>query len=116
MLEAAKASPRVLASPEPMVWLKGFGERAVEFDVRVWISDPEAGVGSVQGDILTRIWDLFRENGITLPYPPRDIPIRSFPKDMTMPRAVTTPSCGPRFSVKRPRFSPACARNRRGTR
>src|SRR3546814_19409971 len=63
MLEAAKASPRVLASPEPMVWLKGFGERAVEFDVRVWISDPEAGVGSVQGDILTRIWDLLRENG-----------------------------------------------------
>src|SRR3546814_7053015 len=87
MLETAKASPRVLASPEPMVWLKGFGERAVEFDVRVWISDPEAGVGSVQGDVLTRIWDLFRENGITLPYPQRDIHIRSFPKDMTMPRA-----------------------------
>ncbi len=85
MLEAAKACPRVLPSPEPLVWLKDFGDRAVEFDIRVWISDPEAGIGNVQGDILSRIWDLFRENGISLPYPQRDIHIRSLPEGVTLP-------------------------------
>lgn len=80
MLEAAKAVPRVLKTPEPVVWLKTFGDRAVEFDLRVWISDPEGGIGNVQGDILMRIWDMFREHGIGLPYPQRDIHIKTLPE------------------------------------
>lgn len=85
MIEAAHACPRVLAMPEPIVWLKAFGERSVEFDLRVWISDPEGGIGNVQGDILQRIWDLFHENGIGLPYPQRDIHIRSLPEGAPVP-------------------------------
>src|SRR3546814_9594515 len=68
MLEAARACPRVLSTPEPLVWIRAFGERSVEFDIRVWISDPEAGIGNVQGDILLRVWELFKEHGIGLPY------------------------------------------------
>lgn len=79
MLEAAKASPRVLTTPEPVVWLKEIGESAVVFDLRVWVSDPEAGIGNVRGDILLRIWDLFKANGVRFPYPQRDIHIRTFP-------------------------------------
>lgn len=79
MLEAAKASPRVLSNPEPVVWLKDIGESSVIFDLRVWVSDPEAGIGNVRGDILLRIWDLFKANGIGFPYPQRDIHIRTLP-------------------------------------
>src|SRR3546814_2231911 len=32
MLEAARACPRVLSTPEPLVWIRAFGERPVEFD------------------------------------------------------------------------------------
>ena len=85
MLEAARAVPRVLKTPEPVVWLKAFGDRAVEFDLRVWISDPEGGIGNVQGDILMRIWDMFREHGIGLPYPQRDIHIRTMPAGVELP-------------------------------
>src|SRR3546814_2662952 len=63
MLEAARACPRVLSTPEPLVWIRAFGERSVEFDIRVWISDPEAGIGNVQGDILLRVWELFKAHG-----------------------------------------------------
>jgi small-conductance mechanosensitive channel len=80
MIQAATECSRVLTSPSPNVWLRSFGERGVEYDVLVWISDPEQGVGNVQSDILGRIWRLFREHGIRLPLPQRDIHIKSWPR------------------------------------
>jgi small-conductance mechanosensitive channel len=79
MIEAATAATRVLARPAPNVWLRGFGERSVEYDILVWISDPEQGVGNVQSDILNRLWRLFKDNGIEIPFPQRDVHIRSMP-------------------------------------
>lgn len=71
MLDAARESPRVLRNPAPNVWLTSFGESRVEHDILVWISDPEGGIGSVKSDVLGRVWQLFRDNGITIPYPQR---------------------------------------------
>ena len=71
MLRAAQESPRVLRNPKPNVWLTGFGENRVEHDILVWISDPEGGVGNVKSDVLNRLWLLFRDNGISIPYPQR---------------------------------------------
>ena len=79
MLKAATDSPRVLDNPKPVVWMTGFGENAVNFEIRVWISDPESGLGNMTGDVLTRVWKLFKENGIEFPYPQRDIHVRSWP-------------------------------------
>lgn len=79
MIEAAGASPRVLQSPKPVVWLRGFGDSSVDHEILVWISDPEAGVGNVQSEILNRLWDLFKENDVEIPFPQRDIHIKSLP-------------------------------------
>jgi small-conductance mechanosensitive channel len=73
MLRAAQESPRVLRNPKPNVWLTAFGENRVDHDILVWISDPEGGVGNVKSDVLNRLWLLFREHGITIPYPQRVI-------------------------------------------
>ena len=73
MLRAAQESPRVLSNPKPNVWLTSFGDSRVEHDILVWISDPESGVGSVRSDVLNRLWILFREHGVTIPYPQRVI-------------------------------------------
>ncbi|WP_380876304.1 hypothetical protein ACFB49_08120 [Sphingomonas sp. DBB INV C78] len=73
MIQAAKESRRVLPVPEPSVWLLSFGERGLEHDIMVWILDPEQGVGNVQSDILNRLWVLFREHQIGLPYPQQDV-------------------------------------------
>lgn len=83
MLRAALESPRVLRSPKPNVWLTAFGENRVEHDILVWISDPESGVGNVKSDVLGRLWLLFREHGITIPYPQRVI---HAPRDVTPPQ------------------------------
>jgi small-conductance mechanosensitive channel len=79
MIEAAKASRRVLQSPEPRVWLRAFGESSVDHEILVWISDPEGGVGNVQSEILNRVWELFKENNVSLPFPQRDIHIKDWP-------------------------------------
>jgi small-conductance mechanosensitive channel len=79
MLKAAKDSPRVLDSPRTNVWLTAFGEKGVEHEILAWISDPESGVGNVKSDVLNRLWLLFKEAGIAIPYPVRDVRVREWP-------------------------------------
>lgn len=73
MVETAKANPRILTDPEPVVWITAFGERAIEHELRYWISDPEAGLGNIQGEVFLTIWDRFKEAGIRVPYPRTDV-------------------------------------------
>jgi small-conductance mechanosensitive channel len=77
MLRAAAESPRVLDSPKPNVWLTAFGQSGVEHEILAWISDPEGGVGSVRSDVLNRLWWLFKEHGIEIPFPQREVHIRT---------------------------------------
>jgi len=80
MIEAATGARRVLQTPSPKVWLTAFGESSVDHEILVWIEDPEAGIGSVRSEILNRLWVLFRENGIELPFPQRDIRVKEWPE------------------------------------
>lgn len=79
MIQAASESKRVLKSPRPNVWLLEFGDSSVNHEIMVWISDPEAGVGNVQSEILNRLWILFKENGIEIPFPQRDLHVKEWP-------------------------------------
>lgn len=85
MVEAATKAARVLQDPAPSVWLKGFGDSSVDHDILAWIADPELGVGNVRSDILNRIWRLFAENGIEIPFPQRDIHIKSGAPPLPVP-------------------------------
>jgi small-conductance mechanosensitive channel len=82
MVRAASESPRVLDSPKPGVWLKDFGDNSVDHEILAWISDPESGVGNVRSDVLNRLWWLFKEHDIGLPYPQRDVHIKSIPEGL----------------------------------
>ncbi|MFP5408266.1 MAG: mechanosensitive ion channel family protein, partial [Gammaproteobacteria bacterium] len=75
--EAAKINPRVLEDPAPTSRLIAFGDSGIELELRVWIQDPEAGMGSVRSDINLAIWRAFKDAGIVIPYPQRDLHIRS---------------------------------------
>jgi small-conductance mechanosensitive channel len=78
MIEAALTPSRVLKSPKPVVWLLNLGENALEHEIRVWIKDPEGGIGNVRSEILSRLWVLFKENGIRVPSPQRDVQIKEW--------------------------------------
>ena len=77
LAEAAKANPRVLEDPPPTTRLMAFGDSGIALELRVWIEDPEAGIGSVRSDINLAIWRSFKDAGIVIPYPQRDLHIRS---------------------------------------
>ncbi len=76
MLEAAAKARRVLATPPPTVWWNGFGDNAVNFTIHCWINDPEEGVGNVKSDVLKQLWTLFKDHGVGLPYPQRDLNLK----------------------------------------
>ncbi|MEQ8954799.1 MAG: mechanosensitive ion channel [Gammaproteobacteria bacterium] len=76
-VEAALETPRILSEPKPTCLLREFGDSSVNFEVRFWIQDPMNGRGNVTSDLLVRIWDKFKEHGIEIPYPQRDLHLRS---------------------------------------
>jgi small-conductance mechanosensitive channel len=77
LLQAAKDTPRVLNTPEPRAFMVGFGDSSVDFEIRFWIDDPEEGMGNVRSDVLKRMWKLFLEHDIEIPFPQRDLHIRT---------------------------------------
>ena len=76
MLEAAKNVNRVLKAPPPTVWMSEYGDNSVNFIIHCWIQDPEDGVGNVRSAVLKKLWWLFKENGVEIPFPQRDVNLR----------------------------------------
>ena len=76
MIEEARRLPRVLTAREPAVWLTAFGDNAFLFEIQLWIDDPEEGLGDLRSDLLKGLWKRFKENGIEVPFPQREVRIR----------------------------------------
>lgn len=76
-VEAAEAVPRVKDQPEPRCQLRGFGDSSIELELRVWIDDPSNGRANVISEVLLEVWDRFHEHGVEIPFPQRDLHLRS---------------------------------------
>ena len=74
---AAGEEARVLKDPKPLCHLKGFGDSALDLELRIWIGDPQNGVGNIKSAVLLRIWDAFKAEGVEIPFPQRDIHLKS---------------------------------------
>jgi small-conductance mechanosensitive channel len=72
LLTAARHEPRVLSNPPPEVWFKAFGKESLEFELLVWIDDPDANE-PIRSSINFRIAYEFRSRGIRIPFPTREI-------------------------------------------
>ncbi len=77
MVEAAQATPRVLADPIPVARLMGFGDNGIQLECRIWITDPQQGINNVRSELNLNMWRKFKEAGITIPFPQRDVYIKS---------------------------------------
>ncbi|MPY72161.1 MAG: mechanosensitive ion channel, partial [Alphaproteobacteria bacterium] len=89
-LEAAGETERALKDPKPVCMLRAFGESSVDLQLRFWIGDPKNGISNVKGQALLLIWDKLHEQGIEIPFPQRDLHIRS-----PEPIAVATAEAAP---------------------
>lgn len=76
LLDAAKQCPTVLETPPAVAAFTGFGDSALDFELRVFLTNPDALVAS-RHQILTTIDRRFRAAGIEIPFPQRDLHVRS---------------------------------------
>jgi small-conductance mechanosensitive channel len=72
-IEAIKSVERVLKTPAPVCHLKAFGNSSLDFILRFWIRDPIEGLTNVRGKVLLALWDIFKREGIEIPFPQRDL-------------------------------------------
>ncbi|WP_083957722.1 mechanosensitive ion channel family protein [Tateyamaria omphalii] len=72
-IEAAKSVERVLSSRPPVCHIVGFGDSSVDYILRFWITDPTGGLTNIRGNVYLALWDTFKENDISIPFPQREV-------------------------------------------
>ncbi|WP_457935467.1 mechanosensitive ion channel family protein [Mesorhizobium sp. 10J20-29] len=75
-IKAAMGVARVDADRKPVCWLTAFGDSSLDFVLRFWIHDPQQGLTNVRGKVLLALWDTFKEHGVKIPYPHREVIMR----------------------------------------
>lgn len=77
MLACAKEHPRCLSYPEAECFVTSFGEFDVRFVLYFWISDIVEGRQGPKSEVQMNIWNTFKENGIEVPVPKRELKMQS---------------------------------------
>ncbi len=73
-IAAAASVDRVVANYRPPVcWMTEFGDSSINFLLRFWIEDPQQGLTNIRGKVMMALWDAFKENGISIPFPHREV-------------------------------------------
>lgn len=77
-MEAAAGVDRVNSGYKPPVcWMVEFGDSSINFLLRFWIDDPQNGMTNIRGTVLLALWDTFKEHGINIPFPHREVIMRT---------------------------------------
>lgn len=76
-IDAANEAERILDDPPVVCHLIGFGDSSVDLEIRVWIQDPARGVTNVLSEVRLNVWQKFHDHGIEIPFPQRDLHLRS---------------------------------------
>ena len=72
-IAAASGVNRVLATRPAVCHIVGFGDSSVDYILRFWIKDPTGGLTNIRGNVYLALWDTFKENGISIPFPQREV-------------------------------------------
>jgi potassium-dependent mechanosensitive channel len=76
LLEVARADPATLPEPPPVALFLGFGDSSLDFSLRFWTSHFESWF-VVKSDVAVSVHAALREAGIEIPFPQRDLHLRS---------------------------------------
>lgn len=75
--EVARENPDVLDDPPPKVWFRGFGDSSLNFELLVWNRNLVHRKGQFISDLNFALLDKFKQYNIEIPFPQRDLHIRS---------------------------------------
>src|ERR1700722_11273195 len=74
-IDNATAAPRAIRGKPPNCILTEFAEAGMKFSLTFWIADPD-GMDNVKSEVMLALWEVFKREGIRMPYPVREIRIR----------------------------------------
>ncbi|MBN2644046.1 MAG: mechanosensitive ion channel [Desulfuromonadaceae bacterium] len=74
--QEAQRHPLVLADPAPSAIFTGFGNSSLDFELRVWLDNPEY-VLKVRSEVSIAIYNRFAVEKIEIPFPQNDLHVRS---------------------------------------
>jgi small-conductance mechanosensitive channel len=86
VLRVARTNRDVLDDPAPDVIFTGFGDSSIDFELRVWTSTQVHRRPVIRSDLYFAIFRSFRENNIEIPFPQRDLHLRSVRAPLTVER------------------------------
>ena len=78
LLEAVRANADVLADPSPSVFFMGFGDSSLDFEIRAFVGSFDKRL-RVQHELNVAMEAVLREQGVEIPFPQRDLHVRSAP-------------------------------------
>ena len=99
LLAAARENPNTLQDPAPSVFLDKFGESSIDFELVVWSSEMSYRPRRYRSDVNFAIEKKFREAGIEIASPQRDIRIREGVIKIEGPDGATTKQSEPKEDV-----------------
>ncbi|MEZ5399120.1 MAG: mechanosensitive ion channel [Bryobacteraceae bacterium] len=77
LVAVAVANKDVLATPPPDLMFVGFGDSSLDFELRVWTENRVQTYPVLKSDLYFAIFEAFRKAGIEIPFPQRDVHIRT---------------------------------------
>jgi small-conductance mechanosensitive channel len=83
IIKVAHSHPDVLSQPTPEVVFLDFGDSSLDFELRVWTVRQVQTPTRLKSDLYFAIFDAFREKGIEIPFPQRDLHLRSVSKTVS---------------------------------
>jgi potassium-dependent mechanosensitive channel len=78
----------VLTNPEPFILFKDMGESSLNFSMHFWIADFVEG-RRIRSEVLFQVFDALKENGIEIPFPQRDLHLRSIDPEINFSNRST---------------------------
>jgi len=104
LIQCATDMPKIHKYPEPYVYFKGFGDSSVDFELRVYIGNIMNAL-TTRNDLRFNIFKIFREEGIEIPFPQRDVHLftdaeTSIPQKAVKTAKVTKSAKKPKINKK----------------
>ena len=91
LMKAVREHPDVLVYPKPMVIFKGFGESSLDFEGLFWTSNFENWM-EVNSDVAVSMNKMLKQEGIEIPFPQRDLHLRSVDSNLDKTILVSSTS------------------------
>jgi potassium-dependent mechanosensitive channel len=99
---AATSHPDVLAKPAPSAFFQGFGDSALNFQLYFWTTIDASG--GAKSDVAVAVSEALEQAGIEIPYPQRDLRLRSL--EPAVRAALIQETEGEPFSNRTPNDPP----------